>query len=52
MLDPDDPDAILNEIRACRDAYPDRHIRIIACETSRGQALIRHTLTIQQPASR
>lgn len=51
MLDPEDPDAILTEIRACRNAYPDRHIRIIACESSRGQARIRHTLTIQQPSN-
>lgn len=51
MFDPEDPDAILSEIRACRDANPNSHIRIIACETSRGQARICHTLTIQQPAN-
>ncbi len=51
MLDHEDPDAILDEIRACRNAFPHRHIRIIACQTSRGQALIRHSLMIQQPAN-
>ncbi len=49
MLDPDDPDLVLFEIDACRQAFPQHHIRVNACESARGRALIRHTLLVHAP---
>lgn len=49
LLDPEDPDTVLFEIIECRKSFPDQYIRIIACESGRGQALIRHSFMVHRP---
>jgi ribulose-bisphosphate carboxylase small chain len=49
MLDADDPEAVLYEINACRAAHADCYIRIMACESFRSQARIRHSILVHQP---
>ncbi len=49
MLDPDDPDLVLFEIDACRQAFPQHHIRVIAGESEKGRSLIRHTILVHAP---
>jgi ribulose-bisphosphate carboxylase small chain len=49
LFDPEDPDAVLFEINACRKAYPGRYIRVLACEAAPGQARIRDTMMVQVP---
>lgn len=49
MLEPDDPDVVLFEIKECRKSYPDRYIRLIACEAGKGQPLIRHVMMVHRP---
>jgi ribulose-bisphosphate carboxylase small chain len=52
IYDPEDPDAVMHEIQACREAYPQRYIRVNACEAARGQARIRHSLLVHSPEGR
>jgi ribulose-bisphosphate carboxylase small chain len=49
LFDPEDPDAVLFEIDACRKAYPGHYIRVLACEAAQGQARIRDTMMVQVP---
>lgn len=49
LYDPEDPDLASLEIDACRTAFPDHYVRVNACETGRGQALIRHRLLVHSP---
>ena len=51
MLDPDDPDLVLFEIDACRQAFPHHHIRVNACESAKGRALVRHTQLVHAPVA-
>ncbi len=50
LFDPEDPDAVLFEIDACRKAHPGHHVRVLACEAAQGQARIRDTMMVQVPA--
>lgn len=49
--DPECPQSVMLEITACRDAFPQHYIRVNACESGRGQALIRHTLLVHAPVA-
>jgi ribulose-bisphosphate carboxylase small chain len=49
LHDPEDPGPALQEINACRTAFPAHYIRVIACEAGRGQATIRHSLLVHSP---
>ncbi len=51
IYDPDDPDAVMSEIAACRRAFPAHFIRVNACQAGRGQALIRRSLLVHSPES-
>lgn len=51
ILDPADPDTAMFEIDACRRTFPRHFIRVNACETGRGQAVIRHTVLVHSPES-
>jgi ribulose-bisphosphate carboxylase small chain len=50
--DPEDSEAVMHEINACREAYPEHYIRVNACEAARGQARIRHSLLVHSPEGR
>ncbi len=49
ILDPDDPEPAMFEVKACREAFPDHHIRVNAWETGNHRARIRHSILVQAP---
>ncbi len=49
LLDPDDPELVLFEINACRQAFPQHHIRVIANDSAMGRSLVRHSILVHAP---
>lgn len=50
LFDPADPASVLAEVRACREALPDRFIRLTAFDLRRGRETPRLALFVQCPS--
>lgn len=50
MFDLTDPAGALAEIRACREAFPDRYIRVNAFDASSGRETVALSFLVQRPA--
>jgi ribulose-bisphosphate carboxylase small chain len=49
-LEVDDADLVLREVRACREAHPDRYIKLIAYDASRGRQTTALSFIVNRPA--
>ena len=49
-LELDDADLVLNDVRACREAHPDRYIKLIAYDASRGRQTTALSFIVNRPA--
>ncbi len=49
-LDPDDTDAVMKEITACREAYPNHYIKLQAYDSSLGRQSVRLSFIVNRPA--
>jgi ribulose-bisphosphate carboxylase small chain len=50
MFDLDDAAGVLEEVNACRKAYPDRYIRLNAYDASYGRQTVALSFIVQRPA--
>src|SRR5512138_3667953 len=46
-----DPAAVLEEVKACRAAHPDRYIQLVAFDGARGAETVRLSFVVQRPAA-
>lgn len=44
-----DPAAVLDEVRACRAAHPDRYVQLVAFDGARGAGTVRLSFVVQRP---
>jgi ribulose-bisphosphate carboxylase small chain len=44
-----DPAGVLDEVRACRVAHPDRYIQLVAFDGARGAETVRLSFVVQRP---
>ena len=49
-VDPDDTDAVMKEITACRAAYPSHYIKLQAYDSSLGRQSVRLSFMVNRPA--
>ena len=49
-VDPDDTDAVMKEITACREAYPNHYIKLQAYDSSLGRQSVRLSFIVNRPA--
>jgi ribulose-bisphosphate carboxylase small chain len=49
-LEVDEADLVLREVRACREAHPDRYIKLIAYDASRGRQTTALSFIVNRPA--
>jgi ribulose-bisphosphate carboxylase small chain len=49
-LELDEADLVLREVRACREAHPDRYIKLIAYDASRGRQTTALSFIVNRPA--
>ena len=47
---PEDHEVVLREVRACRDAYPDNYIKLIAYDARRGRQTTALSFIVNRPA--
>jgi ribulose-bisphosphate carboxylase small chain len=45
----DDADLVMREVRACRDAYPQRYVKVIAYDSSRGRQTTALSFIVNRP---
>ncbi|MFL5278456.1 MAG: ribulose bisphosphate carboxylase small subunit, partial [Myxococcales bacterium] len=50
MFDLCDPAPILQEVKACRAAHPDRYVKFVALDVTRGWETVRLSFLVQRPA--
>lgn len=50
MFDLPDAAGVLAEVRACRDAYPGRYVRVMAYDASLGRQTVALSFIVQRPA--
>ena len=48
-FDAKDPDAVMEEVRACRAAHPDRYVKVNAFDATRGWETVRLSFLVQRP---
>ena len=51
MFDLPDAAGVLHEINACRQAYPDRYIRVCAYDSRRGRQTVALSFLVNRPAA-
>ena len=49
-LTPEDSEVVLREVRACREAYPNMYIKLIAYDASRGRQTTALSFIVNRPA--
>ncbi len=49
MFAPRDAEAVMEEVRACRAAYPDRYVKVVAFDAIRGRETVRLSFVVQRP---
>ena len=49
-LPPEDADQVLREVRACREAFPNHYIKVIAYDPSRGRQTTALSFIVNRPA--
>jgi ribulose-bisphosphate carboxylase small chain len=49
-LTPEDSDVVLREVRACREAYPNMYIKLIAYDATRGRQTTALSFIVNRPA--
>jgi ribulose-bisphosphate carboxylase small chain len=49
MFDVADPAAVMDEVKACRRAYPDRYVKVNAFDATRGWETVRLSFLVQRP---
>jgi ribulose-bisphosphate carboxylase small chain len=50
VFDPPDTAAVLADIAACREAHPDRYVKVSAFDSSSGWETVRLSFLVQRPA--
>jgi ribulose-bisphosphate carboxylase small chain len=48
-VEPDDAALILDEVNACREAYPARYIKLVAYDSSRGRQTTMLSIIVNRP---
>lgn len=51
MFDLTDPRAALNEVRACREAFPNQYIKVNAFDSRKGRETVALSFLVQQPTN-
>ncbi len=49
MFDLSDPAAVMEEVKACRVAHPDRFIKVVAFDATRGWETVRLSFLVHRP---
>lgn len=49
-LHPEEAEVVLREVRACREAYPDHYVKLIAYDASRGRQTTALSFIVGRPA--
>lgn len=49
MFDLRDPVGVMEEVDACREAYPDRYVRVSAFDSTRGWETVRLSFIVNRP---
>lgn len=50
LFDLDEPDGVLREINACRDAFPNHYVRVLAYDARLGRQTTAMQFLVQRPA--
>jgi ribulose-bisphosphate carboxylase small chain len=48
-LDPGDAGVVLREVRACREAHPDRYVKMLAYDATRGRQTTALSIIVNRP---
>lgn len=50
MFDLRDPEGVMEEVRACREAHPEHYIRVSAFDDTRGWETLRLSFLVNRPS--
>jgi ribulose-bisphosphate carboxylase small chain len=50
-LPPEDYEVVLREVRACREAHPDRYVKLLAYDSTRGRQTTALSFVVNRPAA-